>query len=226
MRQGSGNQRPWSGRLDRPDTDSGYGRDSTIRSGRHPIRRTLLFAVLSTVVGLGLTACGGDSNDAATTVTETVVSPAPQTSGTTSAPGNSGIVPPHLRADTLCRNGGDSSDQACVIRGEKVTGELDFTRYRVVKLIDVQISGDVEISGVKEAVVTGSTFDKDLDIESTGGIVVKMSTVKGELDLSGAQHATVVKNTIGGDLSCEVRRANGGGNQVSGSSTGACGNLR
>ncbi|ALG85475.1 hypothetical protein [Gordonia phthalatica] len=198
-------------------------RSSTLEA---PIRRALLLTVLLAVAGLGVTACGGDSGDAATTVTKTVVSTAPEGPATTSAPGNSGIVPPNLRADALCRNGGDSSDQACVIRGEKVTGELDFTRYRVVKLIDVQISGDVEISGAKEAVVTGSTFAKDLDIESTGGIVVKTSTINGELELTGAQHATVVKNTIGGDLTCDVRRANGTGNRVTGNRTGVCSTLR
>lgn len=189
------------------------------------MRRTLLFALLMSVAGLGLTACGGDSDDAATTVTETVVS-TDAADATTSAPGNSGIVPPNKRAEVLCRGGGESSDQVCVLKGQQVTGELDFERYRVVKLIDVQISGDVEISGVKEAVVTGSQFGGDLDIESTGGIVVKTSKIAGALELNDAQHATVVKNTVGGDLSCEVRRADGAGNSVSGATTGACRNLR
>lgn len=122
------------------------------------MRRTLLFTLLMSAAGLGLTACGGDSGDASTTVTTTIVSADDSSpDSTTQAPTNSGIVPPNKRAEVLCSGSGDSSDQVCVLKGQQVT---------------------------------------------------------------------VVKNTVGGDLTCEVRRANGAGNMVAGSTKGACTSLR
>ncbi|WP_139025676.1 hypothetical protein [Gordonia neofelifaecis] len=183
-------------------------------------------AALPIAVGAAGAACSSGPTDpvATRTVTETVDSSV--ASSTTSAPGDSGIVWPAKRGELACRNGQSEGSDVCVLKGQKISGDVEFTRFRVVKLIDSQMSGTVRITGVKEAVVTGTQIDGDLAVSSDGGAVVKTSRVGGSLAISGGQHATVVKNAVGGDLTCDVRRADGVGNSVGGQTTGACSRLR
>ncbi|MFE6996334.1 hypothetical protein ACFVAE_10280 [Microbacterium sp. NPDC057659] len=174
------------------------------------MRRTTGILFVTALLALGLSACAPQPEDAAKP-------PVPSATHTTDAP-EAGATPTE-RADALCQAGPAAGDQACVVTGQKVTGDLSFEGYDVVKLIDSTVDGAVAAGGLRDLVVTGSQIGGDLSITRIQGVVVKLTTVGGTLDISDAQHATLVKNTVGGDLNCDGVRADGTGNQVAGTAS-------
>lgn len=179
------------------------------------MRRTTGILFATTLLALGLSACAPQSEDAAKP-------PVPSTTQTTDAPETDAPqadATPAERADALCTAGSADGDRACVVTGQKVTGDLSFEGYDIVKLIDSTFDGAVAAGGLRDLVVTGSQVGGDLSITRTQGVVVKLTTVGGTLDISDAQHATLVKNTVGGDLNCDGVRANGTGNEVTGTTS-------
>ena len=168
--------------------------------------RTLGTLLAAGLLAIGLTAC--TSPDAAPDVPTTQAS----------APSEAPEADAGAAATDLCA-AGDGGGQACVIRGGTVPGDLAFSGYEVVKLIDTTFDGTVTVDGVRELVVTNARFGADLSVSGVDGVVIKLSQVAGSVSIADAQHATLVQNTVSGDLTCEAVPADGDGNQVGGTDT-------
>lgn len=121
-------------------------------------------------------------------------------------------------ADELCAVG-DGGGDACVITGGTATGDLAFSGYEVVKLIDTTVDGTVTVDGARELVVTNGQFGADLAVTGLDGVVIKLSQVAGSVTIADAEHVTLVQNTVAGVLTCDGAPADGDGNQVSGTDT-------
>ncbi|REJ06395.1 hypothetical protein DY023_06350 [Microbacterium bovistercoris] len=183
------------------------------------MRRTLGILFAAALLSLGLAACAPADDAAAPTSTGTSAPDAPAVEPSADDETPVAELTPVEAADALCAAGEAEGDRACVITGQKAAADLSFEGYEVVKLIDSSFDGKVAVGGIRELVVTNSTFAGDLTVTRTQGVVVKLSQIDGTLGISQAQHATLVKNTVGGDLSCDGVRADGDGNQVTGSNT-------
>ncbi|MFE6735840.1 hypothetical protein [Microbacterium sp. NPDC057650] len=182
--------------------------------------RTIGILLAAGLLAIGLAACA-PTQDATTapTATRTDAADAPAVEPTLDDGTPVATLTPVEAADALCRAGDADDDRACVITGQQSTADLSFEGYDVVKLIDSSFDGNVAVGGVRELVVTDSTFGGDLTVTRTQGVVVKVSQIDGTLAISQAQHATLVKNTVAGDLTCDSVRADGNGNQVTGTNT-------
>lgn len=180
------------------------------------MRRTLGILFAAGLLSIGLAACA-PADDAAAPTSTAPDAPAVEPTADDETP--VAELTPVQAADALCAAGEADGDRACVITGQKTTGDLSFEGYDVVKLIDSSFDGKVAVGGIRELVVTNSTFAGDLTATRTQGVVVKLSRIDGTLTITQAQHATLVKNTVGGDLTCDGVSADGNGNEVAGTNT-------
>ncbi|WP_026918410.1 hypothetical protein [Gordonia shandongensis] len=159
---------------------------------------------------VALSGCGSDatvadgSTNAVTTVTETVRG---ESGGPTSADDTGRAVRGAPEGDEYCAEHSVSRGPGiCVLKGTRIDGDLTLSSQRVVKLIGTRVAGSVRVDGARQTVITGST-------------------VGGSVTIVGAQHATVARTTVAGDLTCDVRRADGGGNRIAGTVGGACSSI-
>ena len=161
------------------------------------------------LLAFGLTACAPSTEAAPDDAT---------TPAASAAPGAEAEADAGASADELCA-AGDGGGDACVITGESATGDLAFSAYEVVKLIDTTFEGTVTVDGVRELVVTNAQFGADLTVTGVDGVVIKLSQIAGSVSIADAEHATLVQNTVGGDLTCDGVPSDGDDNQVSGTDT-------
>ncbi len=184
------------------------------------MRRTLRALLIAGVVGFALAGCAAPGAE---------TGPSPQATGASSPTASeeaTADADPAMVAEELCRASSDAGGDVCVLEGVTAAGDLSFSSFRIVKLIDSAFDGAVQISGAEEAIVTGSTFAGDVTLSPTRGAVVKLSEIGGTLSIDSARHATLVRNGVGEDLRCgDGVRADGDGNQVAGAITGECARL-
>ncbi|QRY61303.1 hypothetical protein JVX90_12810 [Gordonia sp. PDNC005] len=182
--------------------------------------RRLVGAVALMTVILGTAACGRD--DIAGQVKETDTLTVTETAAPTARQET-----PNARADTLCKTRGLAEGaQACVLTGETIDQDVVFDGRRVVKLVNVAVTGSVRIIASGPVTVVGSTVGGTLEIRSESTVTVRATTVRGTLEISSARTANLIRTNVRGALDCDaVDRATGAGNVVAGQATGVCADI-
>ncbi|WP_336789666.1 hypothetical protein [Gordonia malaquae] len=182
--------------------------------------RRLVGAVALMTMILGTAACGRD--DIAGQVKETDTVTVTETAAPTARQET-----PNTRAEELCKaRGRTEGDQACVLTGGTIDHDVAFDGQRVVKLVNVTVTGSAKIIASGPVTVVGSTVGGTLSIRSENTVTVRATTVRGSLEISSARTATLTRTNVRGALDCDaVDRATGGGNVVAGQTTGVCADI-